>query len=256
MPAETTSTTSGVTGVAKAGVALVIGAGDAIGAAICRCFAREGYTVCAARRNVDRLKPLLDEAVQADWDIRGFACDARDEQQIKALFAGVEGDIGALDVVVFNVGANVPMSVLDTDARRFQKIWEMACFGGFLSSREAARYMLPRKRGSIIFSGATASVRGASGFGAFASAKHGLRAWAQSMARELGPKNIHVAHVIIDAAVDTAWIRDNFDEADALAEIDGLVCPDDLANVYLTLHQQPRNAWTFELDVRPWRERW
>ncbi|MDP5053344.1 MAG: SDR family NAD(P)-dependent oxidoreductase [Congregibacter sp.] len=238
------------------GIVLVVGAGDAIGAAICRQFGLAGYRVCAARRNVDRLRPLEMAAAAAGWHLHGYACDARQEDQIATLFARIEADHGPLEVVVFNVGANVPMSVLETDSRKFHKIWEMACFSGFLTGREAARYMLPRKRGSILFTGATASVRGASGFGAFASAKHGLRAWAQSMARELGPKNIHVAHVVIDAPVDTAWIHENFPDAASLAHKDGLVDPDALARNYLMLHEQPRSAWTFELDVRPWIEKW
>ncbi len=238
------------------GVVLVVGAGDAIGAAICRRFARAGYTVCAARRNVERLQPLLEEAATAGWQVHAYACDARREEQIAQLFAQIEAERGPLEVVVFNVGANVPMSVLETDSRKFHKIWEMACFAGFLTGREAARYMLPRQRGSILFTGASASLRGSAGFGAFASAKHGLRAWAQSMARELGPKNIHVAHIVIDAPVDTAWIHENFPDASALASRDGLVDPNELARVYLMLHEQPRSAWTFEIDVRPWIEKW
>lgn len=238
------------------GCVLVVGAGDAIGSAICRCFAREGYTVIAARRNAQRLQPLLDEAKTKNWRIHAKACDARDEEQVRSLFTRIEVEHGELEVVVFNVGANVPMSVLDTDSRRFRKIWEMACYGGFLTGREAARCMLPRERGSILFTGATASVRGASGFGAFASAKHGMRAWAQSMARELGPRNIHVAHVVIDAPVDTRWIHDNFPDADILLDQDGLVNPDELAELYLMLHRQHRSAWTFELDLRPWIEKW
>lgn len=237
-------------------VVLVVGAGDAIGAAICRRFAAAGFRVVAARRNADRLAPLLEEAERERWSVRAVACDARDEDQVTRLFATVEAEEGPVLVAVFNVGANVPMSVLDTDSRRFRKIWEMACFAGFLTGREAARYMLPRRRGTIIFTGATASTRGAAGFGAFASAKHGLRAWAQSMARELGPKNIHVAHVVIDAAVDTAWVRDNLPDAETRAQQDGLVVPDELAEVYLQLHRQPCSAWTFELDLRPWMERW
>jgi NAD(P)-dependent dehydrogenase (short-subunit alcohol dehydrogenase family) len=176
-------------------VALVVGAGDAIGSAIAGKFANEGLTVCAARRNSERLATLIEELNAAGHRAHAFSCDARDEEAVSRLFADIERDIGELEVVVFNVGANVPMGILETDSRKFHKIWEMACFAGFLTGREAARYMSKRERGTIIFTGATASVRGAAGFAAFASAKHGLRALAQSMARELGPKNIHVAHV-------------------------------------------------------------
>jgi NAD(P)-dependent dehydrogenase (short-subunit alcohol dehydrogenase family) len=237
-------------------VALIIGAGDAIGSAIARKFARRGLTVCAARRNADRLAPLVQELTAAGHRVHAFSCDARREESISDLFAGIETDIGEIEVVVFNVGANVPMGILETDSRKFFKIWEMACFAGFLSGREAARYMTKRGRGTIIFTGATASLRGAAGFAAFASAKHGLRALAQSMARELGPKNIHVAHVVIDAAVDTQWISENLPEAAALKREDGIVVPDDLADNYVMLYEQPRNAWTFELDIRPWIEHW
>ena len=237
-------------------VALIIGAGDAIGSAIARKFARRGLTVCAARRNGDRLAPLVQELTGAGHRAHAFSCDARREEAISELFAGIEADIGEIAVVVFNVGANVPMGILETDSRKFFKIWEMACFAGFLSGREAARYMTKRERGTIIFTGATASLRGAAGFAAFASAKHGLRALAQSMARELGPRNIHVAHVVIDAAVDTQWISENLPGAAALKLRDGIVAPDDLADNYVMLFDQPRNAWTFELDIRPWIEHW
>ncbi len=237
-------------------VALIIGAGDAIGSAIVRKFAEQGLTVCAARRNGDRLAPLVQELTAAGHRAHAFSCDARKEEAVTELFTTIENTIGEIEVVVFNVGANVPLGILETDSRKFFKIWEMACFAGFLCGREAARYMTGRGRGTIIFTGATASVRGAAGFAAFASAKHGLRALAQSMARELGPKNIHVAHVIIDAAVDTQWISENVPEFAALKLKDGVVEPADLAQNYVMLYQQPRNAWTFELDVRPWMERW
>ncbi len=237
-------------------VALIIGAGDAIGSAIVRKFAERGLIVCAARRNGDRLAPLVAELTAAGHRAHAFSCDARKEDAVTGLFANIEADIGEIDVVVFNVGANVPMGILETDSRKFFKIWEMACFAGFLCGREAARYMTKRERGTIMFTGATASVRGAAGFAAFASAKHGLRALAQSMARELGPKNIHVAHVVIDAAVDTQWISENIPESAALKLKDGIVAPEDLAANYVMLYEQPRNAWTFELDIRPWIERW
>ena len=237
-------------------VVLVVGAGDAIGSAIATRFAQEGYTVCMARRNGDRLAPLVDELNQQGLTAHAFTCDARKEDELIGLFEHVESSIGALEVVVFNIGANVPMKIVDTDSRKFFKIWEMACFSGFLTGREAATRMLTRGRGTIIFTGATASLRGAAGFGAFASAKAGLRAMAQSLAKEMGPQNIHVAHVVIDAPVDTAWIMENVPEASELKANDGLVVPAHLAENYLMLHNQPRDAWTFELDIRPWSESW
>lgn len=237
-------------------VALIIGAGDAIGSAIARQFAGEGLVVYAVRRDASKLEPLLDELKSAGHEAYGAAVDARVEDSIRELFAHIESSIGPLEVVVFNVGANVPMSLTDTSSRKFFKIWEMACFAGFLVGREAAKYMLERQRGTIIFTGATASVRGSAGFAAFASAKHGLRALAQSMARELGPGNIHVAHIVIDAAVDTAWIRENLgDRIDAMGP-DAIVDPDELAKNYVALYRQARNSWTFEMDVRPWTEKW
>lgn len=237
-------------------VAVVVGAGEDIGAAICRRFAAAGFTVCAARRNGDALAPLKD-AIAAEGGIcHGFSLDARKEEEVEALFARIEADIGPVEVTVFNVGANVPMGILETTSRKFYKIWEMACFGGFLTGREAAKYMTRRRRGAILFTGATASIRGAAGFAAFASAKHGLRALAQSMARELQPKNIHVAHVVIDAMVDTKFIRNLLGESIKTMDKDAIVRPDDLAENYLMLHQQPRSAWTFEMDVRPFSEKW
>lgn len=240
----------------KQEVALVVGAGDAIGSAIARRFAQEGYTVVAVRRNGDKLQSLVSEIEAAGGNAHGWSADARDEEAITALFARIESEVGPLAVTVFNVGANVPMKILETSSRKFSKIWEMACFGGFLTGREAAKTMLPRGKGTIIFTGATASVRGAAGFAAFASAKHGLRALAQSMARELAPENIHVAHVVIDAAVDTQWIRENFLVHKQDRPEDDIVQPSSIAEAYVQLHRQPRDAWTFEMDLRPWVETW
>jgi short-subunit dehydrogenase len=155
---------------------------------------------------------------------------------------------------VFNIGANVRTAVLEETARRYFKIWEMACFGGFLNGREVAKRMVARGRGTILFTGATASLRGGKGFAAFAGAKHALRALAQSMARELGPQGVHVAHVVIDGAIDTAFIRENFPERYALKDQDGILNPEHIADQYWQLHLQPRDAWTHEMDLRPWME--
>ncbi|HEY8050074.1 MAG TPA: SDR family oxidoreductase [Ramlibacter sp.] len=237
-------------------VALVVGAGDATGGAIARRFARGGYTVCATRRDGAKLQPLVD-AIRADGGMaHGFASDARNEDEVIALVEKIESDVGTIEVFVFNIGANVRTSVLEETARRYQKIWEMACFAGFLNAREVARRMVTRERGTIIFTGATASLRGSANFAAFAGAKAALRALAQSMARELGPKGIHVAHLVVDAAIDTEFIRSNFPERYALKEQDGIVDPEHIAETYWWLHQQPRDAWTFELDVRPYMEKW
>jgi NAD(P)-dependent dehydrogenase (short-subunit alcohol dehydrogenase family) len=237
-------------------VALVVGAGDATGSAISRRFAREGYVACATRRSADRLQPLVDSIVAAGGEAHGFGCDARKEDEVVALIADIESRIGDIEVFVFNIGANVPCSVLEETSRKYFKIWEMACYAGFLNGQAVAQRMAQRRRGTIIFTGATASLRGAANFAAFAGAKHALRALAQSMARELGPLNVHVAHVIVDGAIDTAFIRDNFPDVYARRSDDGILEPDHIADAYWFLHSQPRDAWTFELDLRPWSERW
>ncbi|SFP09674.1 SDR family oxidoreductase [Ralstonia sp. NFACC01] len=236
--------------------ALVIGAGDATGGAIARRFAREGYIACVTRRSADKLQPLV-EAIRAEGGrAQGFASDARKEDDIIKLVDDIEHDVGPIEVMVFNIGANVPSSILEETARKYFKIWEMACFSGFLAGREVAKRMVTRGRGTILFTGATAGMRGAANFAAFAGAKHALRALAQSMARELGPKGIHVAHVVVDGAIDTAFIRENFPERYALKDQDGILNPEHIAENYWYLHTQPRDAWTHELDLRPWIERW
>ena len=235
--------------------ALVIGAGDATGGAIARRFAREGFVACVTRRTADKLQPLVNR-IQADGgQARGFGSDARDETQMADLVAAIERDVGPIEVAVFNIGANVRFGVTETTERVYRKVWEMGALAGFLMGREVARVMVPRGRGTILFTGATASVRGSAGFAAFSGAKHALRALAQSMARELGPQGIHVAHVVIDGAIDTAFIRDNFPERYALKEQDGILDPDAIAENYWQLHRQHRSAWTHELDLRPWLEK-
>lgn len=233
---------------------IVVGAGDALGGAIAKRFAREGFEAVILRRNADQLEPLA-EAIRAEGGkAHPFGVDARNEEQMVALFDAVEARIAPIEAVVFNIGANVNFPIGETTSRVFFKVWEMACFSGFLAGREAAKRMTPRGRGTIIFTGATASVRGGKGFAAFASAKHGLRALSQSMARELGPQGVHVAHTIIDGAIDTAWIAENFPARYALKDQDGILNPDHIADAYWMLHTQPRDAWTHELDLRPWME--
>jgi NAD(P)-dependent dehydrogenase (short-subunit alcohol dehydrogenase family) len=240
----------------KRGVALVVGAGDATGGAIARRFAREGFVACVTRRERSRLDALLREIEAAGGLAHGFGSDARDEAAVIDLFETIERDIGPIEVAVFNIGGNVRFPITETTARVYTKVWEMCALGGFLMGREAAKRMLPRKRGTILFTGATASLRGGAGFAAFAGGKHALRALAQSMARELGPQGIHVAHVVVDGAIDTAFIRDNFPQAYALKAQDGVLSPDHIAEMYWMLHTQPRDAWTHELDLRPWIEKW
>jgi NAD(P)-dependent dehydrogenase (short-subunit alcohol dehydrogenase family) len=234
---------------------LVIGAGDATGGAIARRFAREGFIACVTRRQADKLAPLV-ERIRADGgEAHGFGSDARQESEMVALVDRIEREIAPIEVAVFNIGANVRFDITATTERVYRKVWEMGALAGFLLGREAARVMTPRGQGTIIFTGATASLRGSAGFAAFAGAKFALRALAQSMARELGPKGIHVAHAVIDAAIDTAFIAENFPERYATKADDGIVNPEHIADAYWQLHQQPRDAWTHELDLRPWMER-
>ena len=240
--------------------AAVIGAGDYIGAAIATKFALEGFNVFAGRRQGDKLAPLISEVEARGGRIVGRSLDARKESDITAFLK--EADRTApLEVCIFNIGANVNFPLLETTERVFRKVWEMACYSGFLTARDAARLMLPRERGAIFFTGATASLRGGVGYSAFAAAKFGLRAVAQSAARELGPRNIHVAHLIIDAGVDTAWVRDGIKEREgeeAIKDLDlsRLMTPASVAETYWQLYKQPRDAWTFEQEIRPFREKW
>jgi len=236
--------------------ALIIGAGDALGGAIARRFAREGLAACIVRRHGEKLAPLAAAIRAAGGEAVPFGVDARKEEPMIELVQRIEHEVGAIEVAVFNIGANVRFPIRETTSRVYFKVWEMGCFAGFLMGRETAKVMVPRGRGTILFTGATASLRGRDGFAAFSGAKHGLRALAQSMARELGPQGIHVAHTLIDGAIDTAFIRDNFPERYALKERDGILAPDAIAENYWQLHCQQRSAWTHELDLRPWIEAW
>jgi NAD(P)-dependent dehydrogenase (short-subunit alcohol dehydrogenase family) len=240
------------------GVCLVVGAGDGVGGAIARAFAAEGHPVCITRRarNLDQLEALAGEIRAAGGVAHAFGVDAREEGEVVALFDKIEAEIGPLEIVVFNIGANVRFNLTETTSRVFTKVWEMACFAGFLAGREAARVMTPRGHGSILFTGATASMRGREGFSAFAAAKAGLRVLAQSAARELAPKGLHVAHVVVDGAIDGVFTRSNRDNVEELLAGDRILKPDEIAANYVWLHKQPRSAWTHELDLRPWTEAW
>jgi NAD(P)-dependent dehydrogenase (short-subunit alcohol dehydrogenase family) len=246
--------------LAQNGVVVLVGAGDAIGAAVARRFARGGYTVCIARRDAAKSQGLVDELTAEGCKVHAFSVDARQEAEVQALFDRIEAEIGPVEVCLYNAGSNVNKPLLDTTAKLFFKAWELACYGGFLVGREAARVMLPRGRGTILFTGATASVRGGSGFAAFASAKFGLRGVAQAMARELGPKNIHVVHLLIDAAVDSDAIHQRMKAAKGIdasdIPADSLTKTSSIAEVYWFAHHQPRDGWTHELDLRPSVEKW
>jgi NAD(P)-dependent dehydrogenase (short-subunit alcohol dehydrogenase family) len=243
---------------AERGVCLVIGAGDGLGASIAHAFAREGLRVCLTRRprNMESLDALA-QAIRAEGgEAYAFGLDARVEDDVTALIERIEREIGPIEVLVFNIGANVRFPIVETTTRVYSKVWEMAALAGFLTSREAARRMIERGRGAILFTGATASVRGGAGFSAFAGAKHALRALAQSLARELGPKGIHVAHVVIDGAIDGAFIRSIMPDAAEKLAREAILIPDEIAKNYVWLYRQKRSAWTFEMDLRPWSETW
>ena len=240
------------------GAAVIIGAGDATGGAIARAFAAEGLTACVNRRarNADQLEALAQSIRDEGHQARAFPGDARVEEEMVALFETVEAEVGPVEVAVFNIGANVNFPIVETTVRVYQKVWEMACLGGFLMGREAAKHMSPRGRGTILFTGATASLRGGSGYAAFSGAKGALRMLAQSMARELGPKGIHVAHTVIDGAIDTEFIKGRHSDFDNAKAADLILNPEAIAANYVMLHKQPKSAWTHELDLRPWGEKW
>jgi NAD(P)-dependent dehydrogenase (short-subunit alcohol dehydrogenase family) len=242
------------------GVAILVGAGDAIGAAVARRFAEGGYTICICRRDGAKSQGLVDELKAAGHQIHAISVDARQEAEVQALFARVEKEIGPIEVCLFNAGSNVNKPLIETTEKLFFKAWELACYAGFLVGREAARYMVSRGRGTILFTGATASVRGGKGFAAFSSAKFGLRAVAQAMARELGPRNIHVVHLIIDAGVDSEAIHQRMKAAKGVdaSDIppDSLTKTSSIAEAYWFAHQQKRDGWTHELDLRPSVEKW
>ncbi|RYF93486.1 MAG: SDR family NAD(P)-dependent oxidoreductase [Caulobacteraceae bacterium] len=239
-------------------VCLVVGAGIGVGGSIARAFAAEGMAVVMTRRprNLDQLEDLAAQIRAEGGEAHAMGVDARSEDEMTALFDRIEAEIGPLEVVVFNIGANVNFGIRETTTRVYSKVWEMAGLAGFLTGREAARVMVPRGRGTVLFTGATASVRGGKGFSAFAGAKHALRALAQSMARELGPQGIHVAHIICDGSIDGVFTRERMPDADQRLARGEILDPDEIARNYVWLHNQGRSAWTFEIDLRPWTETW
>ena len=237
-------------------VAIVVGVGPGLGAALGRRFARAGMAVGLAARDGTKLAPLANELEGLGGRARAYACDATDEGQVARLFGQVAADLGEPSLVVYNAGAFVPQTILETTAEEFERCWRIGCLGGFHVGRAAARLMLARDTsngagGTILFTGATASLRGSAGFHNLAVGKFGLRALAQSMARELQPQGVHVAHVIIDGQIagERAGYRREDRGPDTLLE------PDAIAEAYYQLHRQHRSAWTHELDLRPWIEK-
>ena len=227
--------------------AVVVGVGPGLGFALVKAFANERYTIFAAARKASALKKL---SAVGDGHVIPVDIDATDAAQVDELFARAEKE-APVGVSIFNAGAFVRNSVVDTDPETFERCWRVGCFGGFLVGRAAARLMTKRGAGTILFTGATASLRGGAGFVNLASPKFGLRAVAQSMARELGPQGIHVAHVIIDGQIDAPRYSQQGNERGQAS----LLAPDAIAHNYVMLHRQHRSAWTQELDLRPWIEK-
>jgi len=240
----------------KQKVCLIVGAGEATGSAIAKRFAQAGFTVCVTRRTPDASATLVQSIQAAGGRALAYQLDARRENEVITLFNKIESEVGSLEVVVFNVGGNVRFPLLEMTAEKYFKTWEMCAMAGFLVGREAVRLLLPKGRGTILFTGATASLRGGVGFSAFAGGKAALRALAQSMAREFGPQGLHIAHVVVDGAIDSERVRRTQPERVAALGQKGLLEPDSIARAYLWLHEQTPDAWTFELDLRPGVEKW
>jgi NAD(P)-dependent dehydrogenase (short-subunit alcohol dehydrogenase family) len=228
---------------------LVAGAGSGLGKSVAKRFAREGYAVALAARNVERLSRLAAESGAA-----AFPADLTSETQVAALFRDAEARLGPIEAVAFIAATRVQAPIAELPAEDFERVWRQSCFSGFLVGREAARCMLPRKRGTVIFTGASGSTRGRAQFAAFAAAKGGLRFMAQSMARELGPQGIHVATVLIDGAIESERMRRNHPERMEKLADDGALDPDAIAETYWQIHAQQRSAWSHEVDLRPWKE--
>jgi len=230
------------------GVAVVVGAGPGLGAALAERFAQAGLRVAVARR-----KGAEAEALAARVGGRGYECDATDAESVRSLFGRVRDDLGDPAAVVYNAGAFQRGGILEIDAADFERCWRIGCLGGFHVGQAAAHGMVERSAGTILYTGATASLRGGAGFANLAVPKFGLRALAQSMARELGPKGVHVSHVIIDGQIASEDRDASYRESERGE--DAVLKPAAIAEAYYGIHAQPRSAWTHELDLRPWVEK-
>jgi NAD(P)-dependent dehydrogenase (short-subunit alcohol dehydrogenase family) len=233
------------------GTAIITGVGPGLGGALARRFAAAGHKVLMVSRNPDRLSPIADEITGAGGTARAHGADATDEAQVAELFDAAEKDFGPVEVAIHNAGFRIVKSILEMEADEIEGNWRNCCLGGFLVGREAARRMVSRGRGTILFTGGRGSRFAHSGFAAFAIAKFGVRALAQSMARELGPLGVHVAHFSVEGTIDNERVRAAM--GDKLGP-DGLIDTDALAEAYYQTHIQPRSCWTFEVDLRPWGE--
>ena len=236
-------------------IALVVGAGDYLGSAIAKRFSEGGFKIAASRRRGD-LKNLIKSIEKSGGEAVGFHSDTRSEKEVIELISNIEGQLGPIEVCIYNVGGNVSYPILETTSRVYRKVWEMCALGGFLVSKEVLKYMLSRKYGTILFTGASASLRGKKGFSAFSGGKQALRALAQSLAREVGPEGIHISHVIIDGLIENENTRRLFPDDFLSRSADGILQPAEVAQIYWQLHQQAKNAWSFEVDLRPYSEPW
>jgi NAD(P)-dependent dehydrogenase (short-subunit alcohol dehydrogenase family) len=236
--------------------AIVVGAGNGTGAEVAKELARQGYSVVVARRTAEALEPLVREIEANGGTAIAIGTDASDESQVIELFDRTESDFGAPRFALYNAAGFAMGPIAQTSSEQFEDMWRAASYGGFVVGREAARRMLPRGEGTILFTGATAAVKASANFAAFAAGKHGLRAVAQSMAKELGPQGIHVAHLVIDGVIDVPRVHESMPDLASSKGEDGLIDPKSIAATMLWLHEQPKNAWTFELDLRPFKEPW
>jgi NAD(P)-dependent dehydrogenase (short-subunit alcohol dehydrogenase family) len=240
------------TTVQAAKVAVVVGAGPGLGGAVARRFARGGYAVALMARHADALTSIEKEIVDAGGVALSVAADASDASSMAGAFATVRTQLGEPEVLVYNAGAFQPGGILEISVGAFESAWRSNCFGGFLAAREVLPAMVAKKRGTLLFTGATASRRGSARFAGLAVGKFGLRALAESTAREFGPQGIHVAHVVIDGQIDTPRMQAMMPGRDK----NTLLSPDAIAETYWQLHTQEASSWTFELDVRPNTEKW
>jgi NAD(P)-dependent dehydrogenase (short-subunit alcohol dehydrogenase family) len=239
----------------KSAVIAGVGPSRGLGAAIARRFGREGFRLTVVGRNGDKLNPTVKELRDSGLTVDGIIGDVTDQAVVNRTIAAAEGH-APVEAAIFNAGGNWPTPLLDIEARRFEDFWRVNALAGLFFAQAAIRTMMPRGRGTLLFTGASASLRGKANFASFAAAKAALRAVAQSAAREFGPKGIHVGHVVVDGAIDGERINTLLPQLKEQRGADGLLDPDAIAENYWTLHTQQRSAWTHEIDVRPWVETW
>lgn len=228
-------------------ITAIVGVGPGLGSALAERFARADHAIALLSRTPGGRKPVADRMTRAGRTVRGYDCDATDAASTASAFARIRDELGNPSTLLYNAGSFATGGILEMDPARFEAAWRANCMGGFLAAREVLPAMVANGAGTILFTGATAALRGGAGFAGFAVGKFGLRALAQSMAREFGPRGIHVAHVVIDGMIGTPSVRSRFPDRDE----DRFLDPDAIAEQYWLLHEQPRTAWTQELDLRP-----